>query len=678
MGCGCSNVVRQVNPSESPGSTRRHSWLKPNGTVSSVDDTLWFAGTALDTIDVRSQHSSSDQPATGTGPPTLTATVGVQCELIAPLDTGHRSGVEERYRVLRTGSSLALATGFDPKPIEDLQALRAISSECLSGSDESLPGPRSEVTDSNRSFVDFLAQSCGLSSVTSIRSADVVTQAPAAILAAKSDASIQTDRQTADPDNVPELAPRPPPCLKAQLVGNCRFGHLDQRALQVPDIARRSVRSLVGYLTGAATCDMDRVRLFYFWICHNIRYNVRYADLQMTPGDVLESRIGVCRDYARLFSEMCRLSDIRVRELSGFAKGFDYRAGHNFRPGHDAPGHTWNAVFLNASWRFIDCTWGTGFVNSLGQFQDRFSEHFFLTDPDVFAWTHFPWGNSDETCSRWQLLEQPLSLAEFNVRPKVYPHFFEYRVRIRSAEALKCPLVFAYSTEILLSAPQVLHYKYKLYPADGVEGHQLDRYVFCQLKEERLLGSFTVTPPDDGHYLLKVYARPDCVGRESALVLDCIVVFVLECTKAWKNVARMPPNDQPWGPTGYLAEFGLRFLNVTTPVLVVVTGRRTLLLETSRAMLISQQLTDADGNPIGQKNVIHRTRAKDNSDVVRFVVQPPDVGLFKLTIYACPDPNDRGRYPLPRVATFLVDCKQTSWTAGEIREQIFLKKPKKV
>lgn len=54
-----------------------------------------------------------------------------------------------------------------------------------------------------------------------------------------------------------------------------------------------------------------------------------------------------------------RLAGIRVKTLNGFAKGYDYRPGHQFVPGEDVT-HAWNAVFILGAWRFIDTTWGTG------------------------------------------------------------------------------------------------------------------------------------------------------------------------------------------------------------------------------------------------------------------------------------------------------------------------------
>lgn len=82
-------------------------------------------------------------------------------------------------------------------------------------------------------------------------------------------------------------------------------------------------------------------------------------DVVLTSEDILKRRAGVCRDFVKLFTEMCEMEGIRVKRLHGFARGYDFRAGYKFQPGKDSC-HAWNAVFLHGAWRFVDCTWGTG------------------------------------------------------------------------------------------------------------------------------------------------------------------------------------------------------------------------------------------------------------------------------------------------------------------------------
>ena len=50
----------------------------------------------------------------------------------------------------------------------------------------------------------------------------------------------------------------------------------------------------------------------------------------MTTRDVLKEKVGVCRQYVQIFSEMCQLANIKVKSLRGFAKGHTYIPGIAF------------------------------------------------------------------------------------------------------------------------------------------------------------------------------------------------------------------------------------------------------------------------------------------------------------------------------------------------------------
>lgn len=221
---------------------------------------------------------------------------------------------------------------------------------------------------------------------------------------------------------------------------------------------------------------------------------------------------------------------IQVKSIHGFVKGFDYRPGYQFKPGQDSL-HEWNAIFLLGSWRFIDVTLGAGYTDHSGLFVRKLNEHYFLTDPEVLIWTHYPLevrsvpsspsrhasSLSPKTlndCCFWQLLERPFFLEEFNALPKVTPAFFENNLRIRSKIMENHPIVFRIQTDIKIASHEPMRYKYKLYPVDEAESSSLNHYAFCQLKEERTLGCFTVTPPEEGKYYLKVSDVPTEMMKE--------------------------------------------------------------------------------------------------------------------------------------------------------------------
>ncbi|CAL1281978.1 unnamed protein product [Larinioides sclopetarius] len=463
---------------------------------------------------------------------------------------------------------------------------------------------------------------------------------------------VQTDN---DPitDEAPEYAARPPPCKKQEMIPDMSvFEEIDKHATEAPESTKSSLRNLVNYLCAAAENDLFKVRAFFRWISNNITYDWKYMDVKLGADQVLVQGEGVCKDYCKLFGEMCKLANIRVKRIHGFAKGFDYRPGHQFHPGEDIT-HAWNAVFIFGAWRLIDVTWGTGYTDHTGKFQRKLNEHFFLTDPEVLIWTHFPYSEMESNYSRWQLLDKPLKLDEFNALPKVTPFFFEYNLRIRSRP--QNPVVFRFQTELKITAHKPTRYKYKLYSVEDRENGALNNYVFCQLKEDRLLGSFAISPPSEGMYYFKVYARPEWQMYEDT-TLKNVAIFLLECLKAKKHINPYPLHDVPWGPAQSFYDFKMKLINQVGPAIVTWGGKRKLILETATVMLITQQLFDSNNKEMDTRGIISR----DDSDIrITFTITPPRTGYYKLLIFGIPKPKLKGKWRLPLLASFLIDCKLT-------------------
>ena len=89
--------------------------------------------------------------------------------------------------------------------------------------------------------------------------------------------------------------------------------------------------------------------------------------------------------------------------------------------------HAWNAVKLHGAWYLIDPAWNAGSVEGAA-FKKQYGTDYLFTPPDHFAITHFPDANE------WQLLEKPLTRAEFFRRPVLAPAFFTYGLTLRSPD----------------------------------------------------------------------------------------------------------------------------------------------------------------------------------------------------------------------------------------------------
>ncbi|RWS17634.1 uncharacterized protein B4U79_08067 [Dinothrombium tinctorium] len=470
----------------------------------------------------------------------------------------------------------------------------------------------------------------------------------------RKDANIQTDN---DPitDEAPEYAARPPPTRKKEMIPSVTiFKDVDKIVLETPEEETKSLKTLVKYLCDSVPNDLFKVRAIFRWIAENIKYDWKCMDISLSSNQILQVREGVCKDYCQLFSDMCQAAGLRVKKIQGFAKGYDYRPGHHFKPGEDII-HNWNAVYIFGAWRLVDTTWGTGYTDHSGKFQKKLNEHFFLTDPESLIWTHFPYDEVEANYERWQLLDKPVNLDDFNAMPKVTPYFFEFNLKIRTK--YQNPLTFRVQTEIKIGAHETMRYKYKLYPADEVENSSLNHYVFCQLKEDRLVGSFICIPPIEGRYYLKIYAKPERHMQEKqteSSSLHSAITFLLECNRARKYIEPFPLNELPWGPTQSFYDYRMKLHNQIGPVVSTWGGKRRLCIESVEPMLITYQVMDSDGMEMDAKNLVLR---EDNGNKINFTISFPRVGMFKFSIFGMPKPKQKGKWRLPLLATFLIDCK---------------------
>lgn len=160
-------------------------------------------------------------------------------------------------------------------------------------------------------------------------------------------------------------------------------------------------------LTGSLATSKEKYRAIYVWVCRNIENdypaflrNRRQRAKHKNQPKALEAwnrkfsedvfttlrtkRKTVCTGYAYLMQSLAQLAGIRCVIIHGYAiTALSPRAGE--------PNHSWNAVYLEGRWYLTDATWGSGAVDvRTGTFIPRFSDQYFLADPEEFAIRHQP------------------------------------------------------------------------------------------------------------------------------------------------------------------------------------------------------------------------------------------------------------------------------------------------
>ena len=87
-----------------------------------------------------------------------------------------------------------------------------------------------------------------------------------------------------------------------------------------------------------------------------IKYDANYVGRLPQLKDLLQNPVGVCTEYAKLYSALARLAGIPALIIHGGACG---------EPGK-CEGHSWNAIYYNGKWMEVDATWNlmSGIVSS--------------------------------------------------------------------------------------------------------------------------------------------------------------------------------------------------------------------------------------------------------------------------------------------------------------------------
>lgn len=197
-----------------------------------------------------------------------------------------------------------------------------------------------------------------------------------------------------------------------------------------------TIEKLADQLTADLNSDLDKAAVFYYWITHNVAYDMKVSNKalkkensrQLYTADQVEKmkeaqvqlafqkKRGICQNYARLFRRMAEAVGLEAEFVTGHSRA------NAMRPGSLGNGHAWNAVKIDGKWGLVDATWGAGSIDDKGRFQQKFRPEYFLPTAASLAYSHLP--DQDD----WQLLGTPISKKEFLNQPATGPDFLHYGI----------------------------------------------------------------------------------------------------------------------------------------------------------------------------------------------------------------------------------------------------------
>ncbi|XP_015830392.3 kyphoscoliosis peptidase [Nothobranchius furzeri] len=412
------------------------------------------------------------------------------------------------------------------------------------------------------------------------------------------------------------------------------------------------VKTIVQSITEGARTELERLRSIWVWLCHNIEYDVSgylgHSEKLSSPEEVIAAGRGVCCSYSNLCTQMCREMDIECQEVPGYSKGVGYRQGQSLR--EVKSDHLWNAVLLEGQWFLLDACWGAGQVDLDNKsFVKRFDDFYFLTDPEEFIDSHFP----DE--ERWQLLDMPIPLEEFEGRVFKTSSFFTMGLRLIK------PHHFHILTDDGEANVSLGFTKPTIFTYEITQHKDLLHCGASELKEasSSSFGLLTVSlrsmklqllPPASGLYDVKLFARPETAT--TPLVWVCS--FTVECPVP-KTTEDIPVNPHmSWGLQPFAKSLGVLGSSQGGEVIEVDDGVFELTLKTSRPLMMLCELV----HPKMEADLVKRCLATQiQPDTLTCHILCPLRGFYRLSVFV--RDYEKTDVKVQNAANFLLHCNGT-------------------
>ncbi|KAM9707654.1 kyphoscoliosis peptidase isoform 1-T3 [Menidia menidia] len=426
--------------------------------------------------------------------------------------------------------------------------------------------------------------------------------------------------------------------------------HVIRAGAELKEKRVHEVKAIVQSITHGAGNDLERLRAIWVWLCHNIEYDVSgylgHSEKLSSTEEVIAAGRGVCCSYSNLCSEMCREVGIECQEVPGHSKGIGYRQGQSLK--HVKSDHLWNAVLLGGQWFLLDACWGAGRVDMEHEsFMKRFDDFYFLTDPEEFIDSHYP----DE--EKWQLLDAPMALEEFERRVFKTSSFFTMGLRLINPRYHHI-VTDDGEANVSLGFSRPTTFTHEITPHQDL--------LHCGTSEQKesggsSFGLLTVShrsirlqllPPASGTYDVKVFARPE--AAKTALVWVCS--FTVEC-QAPRTTEDIPENPfLSWGLQPTAASLGVESSNIGGEVVEVEGGAFELALKTSRPLMALCELVHPQVEAAVAKRCL---AAQIQADALTCHVLCPRRGFYRLSLFV--RDHEKTEAPFKNAANFLLHCR---------------------
>ena len=193
------------------------------------------------------------------------------------------------------------------------------------------------------------------------------------------------------------------------------FTAVDAYAKSLGALDSMSMGTINNVVSNKFTDKIDKARAIYYWIAHNITFDIKAArtnnTAKNTPTEVLLYRKAVGIGFASLFQDMCSSADIRCLTVDGFVKNNAADIGEKATEIN----HSWAVVQLGQSpetWYYVDPAFGSGYANNeMKEFTKLYTDVYFFADKANFNLQHYPDNEA------WKLGSAPKNKTDFYQLP---------------------------------------------------------------------------------------------------------------------------------------------------------------------------------------------------------------------------------------------------------------------
>ncbi|KAF7640349.1 LIM zinc-binding domain-containing protein [Meloidogyne graminicola] len=416
----------------------------------------------------------------------------------------------------------------------------------------------------------------------------------------ENDETTSSCSSTGAPSSYPTTPPppMPPSCSKRHIYTDTSvFTQIDQLAVCVASQEMQTFTDLVRSLTAGARSDVDKARAIYRWITVK-NLNVMTFDSNLdkdTPMGLLRGIKYGIESYHVLFKRLCSYAGLHCVVIKGFSKSAGYQPGIPFPDNRFR--NTWNAVFLDGSWRFVQCNWGARHLVNAKELKNggvniedkneiegdanlryEYDDHYYMTDPEEMIYEFFP----DD--SQWQLLPRPITLKQFEQLPFVRSLFFRFGLQFtdpRLQAVLKADRSGAVGISLSMGPESaknlIFHYYLRFFENSDKnsetlkDGSNLKRYVMQSMNTNNDSVIFRVHVPTSEPLLLDIFANS--VSAEHYLTgqpvkFKSVCKFKIICEHLIHKMVPLPEcASGEWGPFKATRLFGLIPLTHEDPII---------------------------------------------------------------------------------------------------------------